>query len=32
VLYKGSGPLTKTTNRYGLGSWIHDAIAWLWPF
>jgi len=32
VVYKGSGPMTKHTNRYGIGSWIHDAIAWLWPF
>jgi flagellar L-ring protein precursor FlgH len=32
VLYKGDGPMTKTTNRYGLGRWIHDLIGWLWPF
>lgn len=32
VLYKGSGPMTKHTNRQGIGSWFHDAISWLWPF
>jgi flagellar L-ring protein precursor FlgH len=32
ILYRGQGPLTKSTNRQGLGSVIHDAIAWLWPF
>lgn len=32
VAYTGSGPLTKSTNRYGLGGWLHDAWAWLWPF
>ena len=32
VVYKGCGPLTHTTNRVGLGRWIHDAISWLWPF
>ena len=32
ILYKGSGPLTQHTNRWGIGKWIHDAISWLWPF
>lgn len=32
VCYRGDGPLTKSTNRTGIGSWIHDALAWLWPF
>jgi flagellar L-ring protein precursor FlgH len=32
VAYTGSGPLTNSTNRTGLGAWIHDAIDWLWPF
>ena len=32
VSYVGSGPLTKSTNRYGLGGFLHDAIGWLWPF
>lgn len=32
VAYTGTGPLTNSTNRRGLGGWIHDAISWLWPF
>lgn len=32
VVYRGSGPLTRSTNRQGLGGWLHSAIAWLWPF
>jgi flagellar L-ring protein precursor FlgH len=32
VVYKGCGPLTHTTNRSGIGRWLHDAISWLWPF
>lgn len=32
VSYLGTGPLTNSTNRVGLGKWFHDAIAWLWPF
>lgn len=32
VTYKGTGPLTNSTNRRGLGAWLHDAISWLWPF
>ena len=32
VSYVGSGTLTNTTNRSGVGAWLHDAIAWLWPF
>lgn len=32
ISYAGKGPLTDTTNRKGLGGWIHDALAWLWPF
>lgn len=32
VLYKGTGPMTRHTNRSGIGSWFHDAISWLWPF
>jgi flagellar L-ring protein precursor FlgH len=32
VAYTGNGPLTNATNRQGLGGWIHDALAWLWPF
>ena len=32
VNYSGSGPLTRATNRHGLGGFLHDALAWLWPF
>jgi flagellar L-ring protein FlgH len=32
VVYKGSGPLTKHTNRTGIGGWFHDLISWFWPF
>jgi flagellar L-ring protein precursor FlgH len=32
VVYRGSGPMTRSTNRNGAGSWVHDAIGWLWPF
>jgi flagellar L-ring protein precursor FlgH len=32
VSYKGSGPLTNSTNRRGIGAWIHDLFSWLWPF
>jgi len=32
VQYSGSGPLTRATNRHGLGGFLHDALAWLWPF
>ncbi len=32
VLYRGSGPMSEHTKRYGLGSYVHRAIAWLWPF
>ena len=32
VAYTGTGPLTNSTNRRGIGAWVHDAIAWVWPF
>jgi len=32
VTYVGKGPLTRSTNRYGVGGVIHDAIGWIWPF
>jgi flagellar L-ring protein precursor FlgH len=32
VTYRGSGPLTEHTKRYGVGGMVHRAIAWLWPF
>ena len=32
VVYRGSGPLTRSTERYGLGGLIHSGWAWIWPF
>ena len=32
VVYRGQGPMTRSTNRQGVGGWFHDAIGWLWPF
>lgn len=32
VVYRGTGPMTDSTNRRGLGGFIHGAISWLWPF
>lgn len=32
VAYTGTGPLTNSTNRRGIGAWVHDAISWVWPF
>jgi flagellar L-ring protein precursor FlgH len=32
VTYRGSGPLTRTTKRYGIGGWFHRLWGWLWPF
>jgi flagellar L-ring protein precursor FlgH len=32
VSYAGTGPLTDTTNRQGLGKFIFDCLRWLWPF
>lgn len=32
VSYSGEGEFTDTTRRHGLGGWIHDLIAWIWPF
>jgi flagellar L-ring protein precursor FlgH len=32
VSYTGTGPLTNSTNRRGIGAWLHDAIGWIWPF
>lgn len=32
VAYCGTGPSTESTNRVGLGGWIHSALVWLWPF
>jgi len=32
ITYRGSGPMTDSTNRIGIGGKIHRFIAWLWPF
>jgi len=32
VSYTGSGPMTRATNRHGLGGWLRAAFAWIWPF
>lgn len=32
VTYTGTGPLTNTTNRRGVGGWLTDALDWIWPF
>lgn len=32
ITYTGDGPLTRTTNRHGLGGWLFDFLDWLWPF
>ncbi len=32
VTYRGHGPLTRSTTRYGLGGWFHRLWGWLWPF
>jgi len=32
INYSGNGPMTRATNRHGLGGFLHDALAWLWPF
>jgi flagellar L-ring protein precursor FlgH len=32
IRYRGHGPLTNSTQRYGLGGWIHSWFGWLWPF
>ena len=32
ISYSGDGPLTRTTQRHGLGGWLYDVIDWIWPF
>lgn len=32
IVYRGQGPLTDSTERIGLGGWLHRAWAWIWPF
>ncbi len=32
VSYLGSGPLTRTSRRRGVSSWLYNALDWIWPF
>ena len=32
VAYTGEGVLTNSTNRTGIGGFLHDLISWIWPF
>lgn len=32
IVYRGNGPMTDHTNRYGLGGWLHRIWGWVWPF
>lgn len=32
ISYLGSGPMTRTSKRRGIASWLYNAIDWLWPF
>ena len=32
VSYVGEGQVSDTTRRRGIGSWLHRALVWLWPF
>jgi flagellar L-ring protein precursor FlgH len=32
IVYHGTGPLSDSTRRRGIGAIIHGAISWLWPF
>ena len=32
IVYRGSGPMTDHTNRYGLGGWLQRLWGWIWPF
>jgi flagellar L-ring protein precursor FlgH len=32
IRYRGQGPMTDSTERYGIGGAIHRWIGWLWPF
>ena len=31
IVYRGSGPMTDHTNRYGLGGWLQRLWGWIWP-
>jgi flagellar L-ring protein precursor FlgH len=32
IRYRGQGPLTNSTQRYGVGGFVHKWLGWLWPF
>jgi flagellar L-ring protein FlgH len=32
IVYIGEGPMTRATNRRGIGAFLHSLIGWLWPF
>ncbi len=32
IAYSGEGPLTNSTNRRGIGGFLHGIISWIWPF
>lgn len=32
ISYEGQGVLTNSTNRTGVGRFLHSLISWLWPF
>jgi len=32
IAYSGEGPLTNSTNRRGIGGFLHGLISWIWPF
>lgn len=32
ISYSGSGPMTRATNRHGLGGWLYEVLDWVWPF
>ncbi len=32
ISYQGTGDLTDSTNRSGIGRFFHSVIAWFWPF
>ncbi|MFT5462957.1 MAG: flagellar L-ring protein precursor FlgH, partial [Planctomycetota bacterium] len=32
ISYQGTGDLTNSTNRTGVGRFLHSVISWFWPF
>lgn len=32
IRYRGEGPMTNSTQRYGVGGFVHKWLGWLWPF